>query len=115
MHIHPDLASYFKEIQGNKILVKPIPKEDARFGSLVIPSTANNIAFEEGEVVAVSPSNADMYHLGDIVCYPSNSGIGQRVERQHYKWLHAEPNGNVNEVWAILTPAIAQPSEEQAQ
>ncbi len=88
---------------GFKILVKPLKREEETFDSgIILPGTAN-AELSKAEVVAVSNELSKVYKVGDIILFPSKSGVGFLIGKEAHLWLNAEPNGAA-EVWGILNP-----------
>lgn len=83
----------FPRLLGNRLLVKPLSKEEETVGSLIIPGTAN-ADLQRGEIVAVS-DELTHFKPGEIVLYPQGCGTGHMISGTSYLWLQA------TEIWAI--------------
>ena len=76
---------------GDRIVVKPIAKEEVTKGGIVLPDTAKEKP-QEGEVVAVGPGRmteegnriALDVKVGDTVIYPKYSGTELKIEGEEY-------------------------------
>jgi chaperonin GroES len=76
---------------GDRIVVKPIAKEEVTKGGIVLPDTAKEKP-QEGEVVAVGPGRmtdegkriALDVKKGDTVVYPRYSGSELKVDGEEY-------------------------------
>ena len=83
---------------GQKLLVKPLPKQEEKFGSLVIPGTAN-AELEEAEIIEVSTDIESIFKKGEHILYASSAGVSQMIDKITYKWLIPD------QVWAIVEGA----------
>jgi|TARA_B100002003_G_C14003115_1_gene484200 chaperonin GroES len=76
---------------GDRIVVKPIAKEEVTKGGIVLPDTAKEKP-QEGEVIAVGPGRitdegkriALDVKKGDTVVYPRYSGSELKIEGEEY-------------------------------
>jgi chaperonin GroES len=76
---------------GDRIVVKPIAKEEVTKGGIVLPDTAKEKP-QEGEVIAVGPGRmteegnriALDVKKGDTVVYPKYSGTELKLEGEEY-------------------------------
>ena len=76
---------------GDRIVVKPIAKEEVTKGGIVLPDTAKEKP-QEGEVVAVGPGRMTEegkrvpldVKKGDTVVYPKYSGTELKIEGEEY-------------------------------
>lgn len=76
---------------GDRIVVKPIAKEEVTKGGIVLPDTAKEKP-QEGEVIAVGPGRmteegkriALDVNKGDTVIYPKYSGTELKIEGEEY-------------------------------
>ena len=76
---------------GDRIVVKPIAKEEVTKGGIVLPDTAKEKP-QEGEVIAVGPGRmteegkriALDVKKGDTVVYPRYSGTELKIEGEEY-------------------------------
>lgn len=79
---------------GDKLIVSPFKRKEEKLGSLHIPATAN-ADLEVGEVLAVSPDLSSLKQ-GDIVTYPSKTGVGQLINGNPCLWITQQ---NIWGVW----------------
>jgi len=75
---------------GDRVIVKPHPKETKTKGGLMLPSTAQEMT-RKGEVVAVgpgTPTNPMTVKVGDTVLFGKNGGTeiegGLRVFQENH-------------------------------
>lgn len=76
---------------GDRIVVKPVAKEEVTKGGIVLPDTAKEKP-QEGEVVAVGPGRVTEegkrvpldLKKGDTVVYPKYSGTELKIEGEEY-------------------------------
>lgn len=94
MQQHKIMGTPFRPV-GNRLLVLPLPKTEKEHKGIKIPASANN-DLTEGEVIAISEDVSNLFNVGDILLFPSGSGIGQWYNGKIYLWLQA------NEVWAVI-------------
>lgn len=87
--------------KGNRMLVKPLDKQDEVYGNLIIPGAVQT-ALETAEVVRVSEDDEMRNREGtllfapnEVVLYSTGSGVGQRIGKKFLRWLQA------GEIWAI--------------
>jgi len=71
--------------QGDRLLVSPFKRKEEKLGSLHIPATAN-ADLDTGEIIAVSPDLLG-YNVGDIICFPAKTGVGQLIAGTPCLWL----------------------------
>lgn len=79
---------------GDRVLVKPLPKEEVSRGGIILPDTAKEKP-QEGEVVAVGPGRisdegkrlAMEVKEGDRVIYARYAGTEVMIEREEYVLL----------------------------
>ena len=72
---------------GERIVVRPIPKEEVSKGGIVLPETAKERP-QEGEVLAVGPGKLTddgkrpgmEVRVGDRVIYPRYAGMETKVD-----------------------------------
>lgn len=86
---------------GNRLLVKPIPKEDEEIGNIIMPGTANANLLR-GEVVKLSVDESmqdkdgnPFFKIGDVVLFQNNSGFKEREGKDFLLWLQ------IGEVWGL--------------
>jgi len=76
---------------GDRIVVKPVAKEEVTKGGIVLPDTAKEKP-QEGEVVAVGPGRVTEegnripldVKKGDKIVYPKYSGTELKVDGEEY-------------------------------
>ena len=76
---------------GDRIVVKPVAKEEVTKGGIVLPDTAKEKP-QEGEVVAVGPGRVTEegnripldVKKGDTIVYPKYSGTELKVDGEEY-------------------------------
>ncbi|MFH1415845.1 MAG: co-chaperone GroES [Elusimicrobiota bacterium] len=82
---------------GDRILVKPLEKEDEKIGSIIVPETAKEKP-QEGKVEAVGPGklndtgqNIPMnLKAGDTVLYGKYSGTEVKIDGVEYLIMHED-------------------------
>jgi co-chaperonin GroES (HSP10) len=85
---------------GQKILVKPLEaKESKSSGGIIIPESVAVADLREAVVVEVSKELSHKYTEGDIVLYPSKSGLGQGYNGTLHLWLRED----IQEIWGVST------------
>ncbi len=80
---------------GDRLLVKPIEKEEITRGGLVLPDTAKEKP-QEGEVLATGPGRLTEdgkripmdVEVGDIVVYAKYGGTEIKIENEELMILH---------------------------
>lgn len=88
---------------GNKLLARPIKKEDEKIGAIFIPGVAN-ANLSSAEIVRISdecPVGEDgksLYTVGDVVVFSEGSGLGHREGGDFFIWLQ------FGEIWGIDVP-----------
>lgn len=78
----------------DRVLVKPLEKEEVTRGGIVLPDTAKEKP-QEGEVIAVGPGKMDddgktipmSVKPGDRVIYAKYAGTEIEIEGEEKKWL----------------------------
>jgi len=78
----------------DRVLVKPLEKEEMTKGGIVLPDTAKEKP-QEGEVTAVGPGKPDedgnpipmSVKVGDRVIYAKYAGTEIEIEGEEKKWL----------------------------
>ena len=76
---------------NDRILVKPIEKEEEKMGGIIIPDTAKEKS-QEGEVIAVGPGKmlengerqAPLVAVGDKILYGKYAGTEIKHDGQEY-------------------------------
>ncbi len=75
---------------GDRVLVKPMPKEEMTKGGIVLPDTAKEKP-QEGEVIAVGPGKYEDgkrvpldVKVGDIVIYAKYGGTEIKIDGVDY-------------------------------
>jgi len=82
---------------GDRVLVKPVEKEEVRKGGIIIPDTAKEKP-QEGEIVAAGPGKLgeDGKRLsmdvkaGDRILYGKYSGTEIKIDDKEYLIMHQE-------------------------
>ena len=77
---------------GGRIIVKVLEKQEEQIESIVIPKSAN-ADLTEGLVVMVDNDIEKYIKKGDIVVFPTGSGVGQFIDNKPHLWL------SPNDVW----------------
>jgi len=72
---------------GKKMLVLPLPTEEIKVDSIIIPDSVATADLSRGEVVEVSKDLSHKFSKGDIVLYASKSGSGQIYKGVPHRWL----------------------------
>lgn len=80
---------------GGRLIVKVLPSKEQQIESLVIPSTANS-NLSEGLVKLVDPELEKFIPVGNIVVFPTGSGVGQYIGNDPMLWLE------FRDVWAVF-------------
>jgi len=84
------------KLLGGRLLVKVLKSEEYEMESgLVIPKTANS-QLTEGLVVKIDESIKDFTPVGNIVVFPTGSGVGQFIDNAPHLWL------SVNDIWGVF-------------
>ena len=82
---------------SDRVLVKPMDKEQEKKGGIIIPDTAKEKP-QEGEVIAAGPGKRDEngkiipmdVKVGDKILYGKYSGTEIKIEDQEYLIMHQE-------------------------
>ncbi|NLO91310.1 MAG: co-chaperone GroES [Elusimicrobia bacterium] len=82
---------------GDRVLVKPVEKEEVRKGGIIIPDTAKEKP-QEGEIVAAGPGKlgedgkrlAMDVKAGDRILYGKYSGTEIKIDDKEYLIMHQE-------------------------
>ena len=82
---------------SDRVLVKPMEKEQEKKGGIIIPDTAKEKP-QEGEVIAAGPGKRDEngkiipmdVKVGDKILYGKHSGTEIKIEDQEYLIMHQE-------------------------
>lgn len=80
---------------GGRIIVKVLKSKEDKIESIIIPLTANS-DLTEGLVVKADPDIEKYIKVGNIVVFPTGSGVGQYIGNDAHLWL------NANEVWGTF-------------
>lgn len=85
---------------GNKVLVKPLPKQEKTTGGLIIP---NNVQkdLEEAEVIIISTGVINI-KAGNKVLYSTRTGISIFHEGVNYKFLNGPTEKDPGDIIAII-------------
>jgi chaperonin GroES len=74
---------------GDRVMIKPVPKEEVSKGGIVLPDTATKEKPQEGEIVAVGPGKlsedgskriAMEVKVGDKVIYSKYAGTEIKID-----------------------------------
>ena len=82
---------------SDRVLVKPLDKEQEKRGGIIIPDTAKEKP-QEGEVIAAGPGKRDEQgkiipmdvKVGDKILYGKYSGTEIKIEDADYLIMHQE-------------------------
>ena len=82
---------------SDRVLVKPLDKEQEKKGGIIIPDTAKEKP-QEGEIIAAGPGKRDEQgklipmdvKVGDKVLYGKYSGTEIKIEDEDYLIMHQE-------------------------
>lgn len=82
---------------SDRVIVKPLEKEEERKGGIIIPDTAKEKP-QEGEVIAVGPGKRDDQgklipmdvKSGDKILYGKYSGTEIKLEDEEFLIMHQE-------------------------
>ena len=82
---------------SDRVLVKPLDKEQEKKGGIIIPDTAKEKP-QEGEIIAAGPGKRDEsgkvvpmdVKAGDKVLYGKYSGTEIKIEDQEYLIMHQD-------------------------
>lgn len=78
---------------NGKVIVKVLPSKEEKIEGIIIPSTTN-CDLTEGLVILVDKQLEEHIKKGDIVVFPTGSGVGQYIGNDPHLWL------NISDVWA---------------
>lgn len=84
------------QLLGGRIIVKVLPSKEEKSESIVIPATANS-NLSEGLVVKADPEIAKFIKEGNIVVFPTGSGVGQFIGNDAHLWLEGR------DVWGTFS------------
>lgn len=76
------------QLMGGRIIVKVLPSKEEKIESLIIPSTVN-ANLTEGLVMKADPEIEKYIKVGNIVIFPTGSGVGQYIGNDPHLWLEA--------------------------
>ena len=82
---------------SDRVLVKPLDKEQEKKGGIIIPDTAKEKP-QEGEIIAAGPGKRDEngkvipmdVKVGDKILYGKYSGSELKIEDEDYLIMHQE-------------------------
>ena len=82
---------------SDRVLVKPMEKEEMKKGGIIIPDTAKEKP-QEGEVIAAGPGKRDdqgklipmEVKAGDRILYGKYSGTEIKIEDEEYLIMHQD-------------------------
>jgi chaperonin GroES len=85
---------------GNKVLVKPLPKQERTTAGIIIPAVINK-DLEEGEVINVA---IDVINIktGDKILYSTRVGFSLLHEDVNYKFLNGPTAKDPGDIIAII-------------
>lgn len=82
--------------EGDKIIIAPLPRNEEKVGSIVIPGSANaDISY--GKVVAIGNEITNKGNIGDVVIYATKAGIGHLINGEPHLWI------SLQNVWGWYT------------
>lgn len=81
--------------ENQKLIVLPIESEEESSNGIIIPASVSTADLSKAEVIEVSNDLSDKFKKGDIVMYPSQSGLGQIYQGKLHLWLREEQG----EIW----------------
>lgn len=82
--------------EGRKLIVLPIESvESETTGGIIIPESVATADLSRATVVEVSDELSGKYKVGEVLLYPSRSGLGQIYNGKPHLWLREE----LGEVW----------------
>jgi len=81
---------------GGRLIVKPLEQKEEISEGVIIPKTAN-AALTEGLVILADPDIEKYIKKGNIVIFPTGSGVGQFIDNKPHLWL------NANEIWGTFS------------
>lgn len=88
------MKNFPDRLNGNWLIVKPLPKEEETINGIIIAQSVN-ADLAEGIVEMRSDFIKDAVSVGEKVIFPSKSGLGQIVNGEAYLWLE------LHQVWAM--------------
>jgi len=82
---------------SDRVIVKPLEKEEEKKGGIIIPDTAKEKP-QEGEVIAVGPGKRDDegkiipmdVKVGDKILYGKYSGTEVKLDDEEYLIMHQD-------------------------
>lgn len=92
------MKNFPDRLNGNWLIVKPLPKEEETVNGIVIAASVN-ADLTEAEVKMRSENIKDAVSVGEKVLFPSTMGLGQIVGGEVYLWLE------IHQIWAISVAA----------
>lgn len=85
------------QLLGGRLLVKVLRSEEfLTEKGIVIPETANS-NLSEALVVKIDKAFEHLIPVGNIVVYPTGSGVAQYVKNDAHLWL------NIQDVWGTFS------------
>lgn len=78
---------------GDRVIVKPLPKEEVTKSGIILPDSASKESRKEGEIVAVASSETVTklrLKIGQHVIFSEYGGTDIKIEGQEYKILSHE-------------------------
>jgi co-chaperonin GroES (HSP10) len=81
---------------GGRLIVKPLEQKEEISEGVIIPKTANS-NLTEGLVILADPDIEKYIKKGNIVIFPTGSGVGQFIDNKPHLWL------NANEIWGTFS------------
>lgn len=88
------MVTFPKKPVGNKIIAKPVERQEEMIGSIIVPTTVN-MRLQYAQVVAMTDEVDHKFMLGDIIIFPEGAGIGQMIRGEFYLWFQ------IPEIWGL--------------
>jgi chaperonin GroES len=85
---------------GNRVLVKPLPKQEKTTHGLIIPVSINK-DLEEAEVLKTGEAVVNI-KVGDKILYHSRTGAPLLIDDMTYKFLNGPSVTDPGEIIAII-------------
>lgn len=85
---------------GNRVLVRPLPKQEKTSGVLIIPTSVNK-ELEDATVVALGEAVINI-KIGDKILYHSRIGTPILIDDITYKFLNGPTSNDTGEIIAIV-------------
>lgn len=85
---------------GNRVLVRPLPKQEKTTGGLIIPTSVNK-ELEEAIIIAKGDAVINLA-VGDKILYNARSGVAILLEDVNHKFLLGPTQTDTGEIIAII-------------